>query len=161
MDELRKRWQDAVRRSDSLTLDMRESTLPLLKQIENLEQSKLVLASTSNVNERKLRDKNDQLSGELLHLSRSANDLTSTNSELSQKLSLAGEQQAKRVASEASSKRAANIVSTVTTSVWCSERSAAEDAMACFGPSLNNPSHKNMRLAEPATLSNFERKKSH
>jgi hypothetical protein len=35
VDELRKRWQDAVRRADSLSVDVQSSTAPLLRQLES------------------------------------------------------------------------------------------------------------------------------
>lgn len=35
VDELRKRWQDAVRRADALSVDVQSSTAPLLRQLES------------------------------------------------------------------------------------------------------------------------------
>jgi chromosome segregation ATPase len=35
VDELRKRWQDAVRRADALSMDVQSSTAPLLRQLES------------------------------------------------------------------------------------------------------------------------------
>ncbi|KAL3910881.1 MAG: hypothetical protein SGILL_007513, partial [Bacillariaceae sp.] len=36
--ELRKRWQDAVRRADALSVDIQSSTAPLLRQLESMER---------------------------------------------------------------------------------------------------------------------------
>ena len=36
--ELRKRWQDAVRRADALSMDVQNSTAPLLRQLESMER---------------------------------------------------------------------------------------------------------------------------
>jgi chromosome segregation ATPase len=36
--ELRKRWQDAVRRADALSMDVQSSSAPLLRQLESLER---------------------------------------------------------------------------------------------------------------------------
>lgn len=36
--ELRKRWQDAVRRADALSMDIQSSTAPLLRQLESMER---------------------------------------------------------------------------------------------------------------------------
>ena len=36
--ELRKRWQDAVRRADSLSMDVQSSTAPLLRQLESADR---------------------------------------------------------------------------------------------------------------------------
>jgi hypothetical protein len=38
VNELRKRWQDAVRRADSLSMDVQSSTAPLLRQLEGADR---------------------------------------------------------------------------------------------------------------------------
>lgn len=43
--ELRKRWQDAVTRVDSLTMDLQSSTAPLLRQLESVERQNRARAS--------------------------------------------------------------------------------------------------------------------
>ncbi|KAG7355036.1 hypothetical protein IV203_004392 [Nitzschia inconspicua] len=43
--ELRKRWQDAVRRADALSMDIQSSTAPLLRQLESMERQNRARAS--------------------------------------------------------------------------------------------------------------------
>lgn len=43
--EMRKRWQDAVSRTESLAADMHESTSPLLRQIKALQEEARIRAS--------------------------------------------------------------------------------------------------------------------
>jgi len=51
--EIRKRWQDAVRRADSLSMDMQSSTAPLLRQLESMErQSRLRTANAAELESR-------------------------------------------------------------------------------------------------------------
>jgi hypothetical protein len=38
VSELRKRWQDTVRRADALSMDVQNSTAPLLRQLESMER---------------------------------------------------------------------------------------------------------------------------
>jgi len=53
--ELRKRWQDAVRRADSLSMDVQSSTAPLLRQLESTERQNRVRAAAWADLENKLR----------------------------------------------------------------------------------------------------------
>jgi len=55
MEELRKRWQDAVRRADVLSMDVQNATAPLVRQLESTERSMRVRASTAAELEQKLR----------------------------------------------------------------------------------------------------------
>ncbi|OEU22996.1 hypothetical protein FRACYDRAFT_178711 [Fragilariopsis cylindrus CCMP1102] len=51
--EIRKRWQDAVRRADALSMDMQSSTAPLLRQLESMErQSRLRTANAAELESR-------------------------------------------------------------------------------------------------------------
>jgi hypothetical protein len=43
--ELRKRWQDAVRRADTLSMDVQSSTAPLLRQLESADRQNRVRAA--------------------------------------------------------------------------------------------------------------------
>jgi len=54
-NELRKRWQDAVRRADSLTMDVQESTAPLMRQLDAAEKQNRVRSATWAEIELKLR----------------------------------------------------------------------------------------------------------
>ncbi|KAL7561059.1 hypothetical protein ACA910_011894 [Epithemia clementina (nom. ined.)] len=53
--ELRKRWQDAVRRADSLSMDVQSSTAPLLRQLESMERQNRTRAAGWATLEAKLR----------------------------------------------------------------------------------------------------------
>lgn len=53
--ELRKRWQDTVRRADSLSMDVQSSTAPLLRQLESTERQNRVRAAAWAELETKLR----------------------------------------------------------------------------------------------------------
>lgn len=53
--ELRKRWQDAVRRADSLSMDVQSSTAPLLRQLESMERQNRTRAAAWATLENKLR----------------------------------------------------------------------------------------------------------
>lgn len=43
--DMRKRWQDAVSRTETLAADMHESTSPLLRQIKALQEEARIKAS--------------------------------------------------------------------------------------------------------------------
>lgn len=53
--ELRKRWQDAVRRADSLAMDVQSSTAPLMRQLESMERQNRTRSATWTALETKLR----------------------------------------------------------------------------------------------------------
>lgn len=55
VDELRKRWQDAVRRADSLSMDIQSSTAPLLRQLESAERQSRARSAAAAEIETKLR----------------------------------------------------------------------------------------------------------
>mmetsp|Transcript_19314 Transcript_19314/g.21576 ORF Transcript_19314/g.21576 Transcript_19314/m.21576 type:complete len:949 (-) Transcript_19314:464-3310(-) len=55
VDELRRRWQDAVRRADTLSMDVQNSTAPLLRQLESMERQNRVRATAWAELETKLR----------------------------------------------------------------------------------------------------------
>jgi hypothetical protein len=55
VDELRKRWQDAVRRADTLSMDIQSSTAPLMRQLESSERQNRVRAAAAAEIETKLR----------------------------------------------------------------------------------------------------------
>jgi len=56
VSELRKRWQDAVRRADSLSMDVQSSTAPLLRQLESMERQNRTRATAWGELESKLRE---------------------------------------------------------------------------------------------------------
>jgi len=55
VNELRRRWQDAVRRADALSMDVQNSTAPLLRQLESMERQNRVRAAAWAELETKLR----------------------------------------------------------------------------------------------------------
>lgn len=55
VSELRKRWQDAVRRADALSMDVQNSTGPLLRQLESMERQSRSRAAAWTELETKLR----------------------------------------------------------------------------------------------------------
>ena len=55
ISEVRKRWQDAVRRADALNMDIQSSTAPLLRQLESMERQNRMRASNSAELETRLR----------------------------------------------------------------------------------------------------------
>mmetsp|Transcript_31328 Transcript_31328/g.75766 ORF Transcript_31328/g.75766 Transcript_31328/m.75766 type:complete len:1276 (-) Transcript_31328:59-3886(-) len=54
--ELRKRWQDAVRRADALSMDIQSSTAPLLRQLESMERQNRARAANWAELEGRLRN---------------------------------------------------------------------------------------------------------
>ena len=91
IEEIRGRWKDAVRRADNLTVDMKNSTLPLLKQVEALERARSEITINSAATERKLRQECDGLSGEKIALERKLGDLSSNVKNLKMKIEVEGE----------------------------------------------------------------------
>jgi len=53
--ELRKRWQDSVRRADALSMDVQQSTAPLMRQLESTERQHRARAAAWAEMESKLR----------------------------------------------------------------------------------------------------------
>eukprot|EP00977_Amphora_coffeiformis_P013497 scaffold3571_cov176-Amphora_coffeaeformis.AAC.13 len=56
VNELRKRWQDAVRRADALSMDVQSSTAPLMRQLESMERQNRSRAAAWTELETKLRE---------------------------------------------------------------------------------------------------------
>ena len=74
LGELRKRWQDAVRRADSLTIDVRESTAPLMRQLDASERQNRVRAAAWAEIESKLRNDLEDMTITNEKLTREANE---------------------------------------------------------------------------------------
>jgi len=55
ISEIRKRWQDAVRRADALSMDIQSSTAPLLRQLESIERQSRLRATNAAELESRLR----------------------------------------------------------------------------------------------------------
>jgi len=55
ISEVRKRWQDAIRRADALSTDIQSSTAPLLRQLESMERQNRLRASNTAELETRLR----------------------------------------------------------------------------------------------------------
>jgi chromosome segregation ATPase len=74
VEELRKRWQDAVRRADSLSMDSQSSTAPLLRQLESVHRQNRARASAWAELETKLRSELEENVIANEKLSRERND---------------------------------------------------------------------------------------
>ena len=81
--ELRKRWQDAVRRADALSMDVQNSTAPLLRQLESIERQNRVRAATWAELETKLRTDMENLIIENEKLTKERNEYKSISNRLS------------------------------------------------------------------------------
>jgi hypothetical protein len=95
VSELRKRWQDAVRRADALSMDVQNSTSPLLRQLESMERQNRVRATAWADLETKLRSElenyvieNEKLTKERNEYKSSSNRLTRVSKELENELNL-------------------------------------------------------------------------
>eukprot|EP00533_Pseudo-nitzschia_delicatissima_P009533 CAMPEP_0116103398 /NCGR_PEP_ID=MMETSP0327-20121206/13861_1 /TAXON_ID=44447 /ORGANISM="Pseudo-nitzschia delicatissima, Strain B596" /LENGTH=1170 /DNA_ID=CAMNT_0003595501 /DNA_START=212 /DNA_END=3724 /DNA_ORIENTATION=+ len=55
ISEIRKRWQDSVRRADALSMDVQSSTAPLMRQLESMERQSRLRATNSAELESRLR----------------------------------------------------------------------------------------------------------
>ena len=75
VSELRKRWQDAVRRADSLSLDVQSSTAPLLRQLESMERQNRTRASGWANLESKLRQELEDTVAESEKLQKERNEI--------------------------------------------------------------------------------------
>lgn len=59
--ELRRRWQDSVRRADALSLDLQQSSAPLMRQLESAEKQNRVRTATWLELESKLRTELEEI----------------------------------------------------------------------------------------------------
>ena len=75
VSELRKRWQDAVRRAEDLSMDVQQSTAPLLRQLESAERQSRSRASAWSELEAKLRSEIEDHVIQLEKLTKERNDL--------------------------------------------------------------------------------------
>lgn len=60
LEEVRKRWQDAVRRADALSIDIQSSTAPLLRQLDSLNRQNRSRSSAWTELETQLRSELDE-----------------------------------------------------------------------------------------------------
>ena len=81
--ELRKRWQDAVRRADALSMDVQSSTAPLLRQLESIERQNRVRAAAWAELETKLRTDLENLVIDNENLTKERNEYKSSSNRLS------------------------------------------------------------------------------
>mmetsp|Transcript_24419 Transcript_24419/g.37679 ORF Transcript_24419/g.37679 Transcript_24419/m.37679 type:complete len:1125 (+) Transcript_24419:75-3449(+) len=79
VSELRKRWQDAVRRADALSLDVQESTAPLMRQLESSEKQNRVRAAAWAEIESKLRSQLESITISNEKLEKDISDLKSSS----------------------------------------------------------------------------------
>ncbi|KAK1743230.1 putative TATA element modulatory factor, partial [Skeletonema marinoi] len=85
VSELRKRWQDAVRRAEDLSMDVQQSTAPLLRQLESAERQSRSRSSAWSEMEAKLRSEIEDHVIQLEKLTKERNDLRA-NDKRSQRL---------------------------------------------------------------------------
>eukprot|EP01082_Thalassiosira_pseudonana_P004310 g4615.t1 g4615 contig15:1394936-1397140(-) len=79
VSELRKRWQDAVRRAEDLSMDVQHSTAPLLRQLESTERQNRARASAWAELETKLRTDLEDHVIQLEKLTKERNDLRASD----------------------------------------------------------------------------------
>lgn len=77
VDELRRRWQDAVRRADALSMDVQNSTAPLLRQLESIDRQNRARAAAWAELETKLRSDLEENIIENEKLTKERNDFKS------------------------------------------------------------------------------------
>ena len=82
VSELRKRWQDAVRRADSLSMDVQSSTAPLLRQLESMERTNRTRAAGWATLETKLRQELEDAIVQVEQLQKERNELKSKSQRL-------------------------------------------------------------------------------
>ena len=75
VSELRKRWQDAVRRAEDLSMDVQQSTAPLLRQLESAERQSRSRSAAWSELEAKLRSEIEDQVIQLEKLNKERNDL--------------------------------------------------------------------------------------
>jgi len=75
VSELRKRWQDAVRRAEDLSMDVQQSTAPLLRQLESAERQSRSRSAAWSELEAKLRSEIEDQVIQLEKLTKERNDL--------------------------------------------------------------------------------------
>eukprot|EP00566_Odontella_aurita_P002271 CAMPEP_0113571568 /NCGR_PEP_ID=MMETSP0015_2-20120614/25623_1 /TAXON_ID=2838 /ORGANISM="Odontella" /LENGTH=1046 /DNA_ID=CAMNT_0000474527 /DNA_START=162 /DNA_END=3302 /DNA_ORIENTATION=- /assembly_acc=CAM_ASM_000160 len=76
--ELRKRWQDAVRRADELSMDAQQSSAPLMRQLESTERQNRARAAAWAELEMKLRGDLEDRIMELDKLTKERNEFRAT-----------------------------------------------------------------------------------
>jgi len=79
VSELRKRWQDAVRRAEDLSMDVQHSTAPLLRQLESTERQNRTRAAAWAELETKLRSDLEEHVIQLEKLTKERNDLIASD----------------------------------------------------------------------------------
>ena len=79
VSELRKRWQDSVRRAEDLSMDVQQSTAPLLRQLESTERQNRARATAWAEMETKLRADLEENVIRLEKLTKERNDLVTSD----------------------------------------------------------------------------------
>lgn len=79
VSELRKRWQDAVRRAEDLSMDVQHSTAPLLRQLESTERQSRTRAAAWAELETKLRSDLEEHVIQLEKLTKERHDLIASD----------------------------------------------------------------------------------
>ena len=80
--EIRKRWEDAVRRADALSMDIQSSTAPLLRQLESMERQNRMRSSNAAELESRLRSDLEEATIENERMSKQSSDFKSKVSKL-------------------------------------------------------------------------------
>ncbi|KAL7516629.1 hypothetical protein ACHAWX_001624 [Stephanocyclus meneghinianus] len=86
VSELRKRWQDAVRRAEDLSMDVQHSTAPLLRQLESTERQNRARASAWAELETKLRSDLEEHVIQLEKMNKERNDIRASEKRLQRTL---------------------------------------------------------------------------
>ncbi|KAL7532098.1 hypothetical protein ACHAXR_006122 [Thalassiosira sp. AJA248-18] len=79
VSELRKRWQDAVRRAEDLSMDVQHSTAPLMRQLESTERQNRTRAAAWAELESKLRSDVEDHVIQVEKLTKERNDLVASD----------------------------------------------------------------------------------
>mmetsp|Transcript_30612 Transcript_30612/g.70068 ORF Transcript_30612/g.70068 Transcript_30612/m.70068 type:complete len:235 (+) Transcript_30612:1700-2404(+) len=90
--ETRKRWQEAMKRSDALSVDMQESTAPLLRQLQSAEKQSRMRSAAWAETESNLRSELDRSLIERDKLSRNSTDAVAENRRMERLLQSRGEE---------------------------------------------------------------------
>ena len=86
VSELRKRWQDAVRRAEDLSMDVQQSTAPLLRQLESAERQSRSRSAAWSELETKLRSEIEEHVIQIENLTKERNDLRASDKRVNRKL---------------------------------------------------------------------------
>eukprot|EP00536_Pseudo-nitzschia_multiseries_P009601 jgi/Psemu1/242262/estExt_Genewise1.C_2720005 len=82
VSEIRKRWEDAIRRADALSMDIQSSTAPLLRQLESMERQNRLRTANAAELESRLRSELEEATIRNENLGKDASEFKSKLSRL-------------------------------------------------------------------------------